>query len=111
MKTRTLVVVALLASSCSMASTHEASRSPSPTVTSDAPTAKAQPRPVSTALPGMPAVPNPQNIYADAGAGMISPTVHGQRSLIYVPNLNSNTVSVIDPRTYRVIDTFAVGLG
>ena len=28
---------------------------------------------------------------------------------IYVPNSQSNTVDVIDPRTYRVIDHFAVG--
>jgi YVTN family beta-propeller protein len=59
----------------------------------------------------MPAVPNPRNIYADAGAGMLSRNVRGQRSLVYVPNLNSDTVSVIDPRTYRVIDTFRVGKG
>jgi YVTN family beta-propeller protein len=57
----------------------------------------------------MPTVHDPHNVYADAGAGMLSRAVRGQRSLIYVPNLKSNTVSVIDPHTYRVIDTFDVG--
>ena len=29
--------------------------------------------------------------------------------LIYVPNSKSDTVDVIDPRTYRIVDHFAVG--
>src|SRR5579871_5398013 len=31
------------------------------------------------------------------------------RPLIYVPNSQSNTVDVIDPATYRVVEHFAVG--
>ena len=111
MKTRIVVAVALLAASCSGTSTHRASPSPSPAATTEAPSPTPKPQPVSTALPGMPPVTNPHNVYADAGAGMLSAAVRGQRQLIYVPNLGSNTVSVIDPHTYRVIDTFPVGGG
>ena len=41
----------------------------------------------------------------------MSPKVAGQRPLIYVPNHSSGTVSVIDPTTYKVIDTYVTGPG
>ena len=40
---------------------------------------------------------------------MLSPTVEDDRQRIYVPNSESDTVSVIDPKRMRVVDTFAVG--
>jgi YVTN family beta-propeller protein len=40
---------------------------------------------------------------------MLSPVVRPFPSRVYVPNSLSNTVSVINPRTYRVIDGFSVG--
>lgn len=41
----------------------------------------------------------------------MSPAVAGQKPLIYVPNHSDGTVSVIDPATYRVIDTYKTGGG
>jgi len=64
--------------------------------------------PVQT-VPGMPAVINPANMYTEARAGNFSPAVKGALERIYVPNLRSDTVSVIDPATYKVIDTLPVG--
>ena len=64
--------------------------------------------PVQT-VPGMPAVINPANMYTEARAGNFSPAVQGALERIYVPNLRSNSVSVIDPATYKVIDTLPVG--
>ena len=49
------------------------------------------------------------NIYAHDGANALNPEARKARSLIYVPNSQSNTVDVIDPATYKVIDHFAVG--
>ena len=49
------------------------------------------------------------NIYAHDGANALNPEASAARSLIYVPNSKSNTVDVIDPATYTVIDHFAVG--
>src|SRR5213593_2514928 len=49
------------------------------------------------------------NIYAAAGAGMLSPAARRAKSLVYVPNSKDGTVSVIDPRAYRVVRTFATG--
>jgi YVTN family beta-propeller protein len=60
-------------------------------------------------LAGMPPVANPANIYADAGANMLSPAVSGVPYRIYVPNSGGSTVTVIDPNTYRVITTYQTG--
>jgi YVTN family beta-propeller protein len=65
---------------------------------------------LSMPLPGMPPVPDPANIYADAGAGMLSPAVRGVPYRIYVPDSGGSTVTVIDPARYRVIMTYRSGL-
>jgi DNA-binding beta-propeller fold protein YncE len=50
-----------------------------------------------------------RNVYAAAGAGMLSRVVRGARPLVYVPNSQSNTVDEIDQRTFRIVRHFAVG--
>jgi YVTN family beta-propeller protein len=65
---------------------------------------------LSTPLPGMPPVTDPANIYANAGANMLSPVVRGVPYRIYVPNSGGSTVTVIDPATYREIGTYQTGL-
>ena len=65
---------------------------------------------LSVPLPGMPPVMDPANIYAAAGPDMLSPAVRGVPYRIYVPNSGGSTVTVIDPATYRVIDTYQTGL-
>jgi YVTN family beta-propeller protein len=52
---------------------------------------------------------DPMDIYSQAGAGMLSPAVRGFPDRVYVPNSGSNTVDVIDPKTFKVVDHFAVG--
>jgi len=49
------------------------------------------------------------NVYAGATADKLSDTVKGHRPLVYVPNTISNSVQVIDPTTYQVIDSFPTG--
>ncbi len=51
------------------------------------------------------------NIYSEIGSGHMSPVVANALPRIYVPNHSSNTVSVIDPATHKVLDTFHVGEG
>ncbi|WP_255952057.1 YVTN family beta-propeller repeat protein [Streptomyces odontomachi] len=60
-------------------------------------------------LPGMPPVLDPTNVYAADRPGMLAPEVRDFPSRIYVPNTNSDTVTVIDPTTYRVLETIPVG--
>jgi YVTN family beta-propeller protein len=66
------------------------------------------PEPIVT-VPGMPPVIDPTNLYSEIGADHLSPVVKNDPPRVYVPNRRSNTVSVIDPATLQVIDTFKVG--
>ena len=50
------------------------------------------------------------NIYAAAGAGMLSPTVRGMPYRIYVPESASSYVDVIDPAVDRVVARYPTGL-
>jgi DNA-binding beta-propeller fold protein YncE len=65
---------------------------------------------LSAPLAGMPPVASPANIYADDGAGMLSPAVRGVPYRIYVPNSGGSTVTVINPYTYRVIRSYETGI-
>ena len=49
------------------------------------------------------------NVYRADGAGRFSSAVHGDPALVYVPNSQSNTVSVISQRTMRVVANFSTG--
>jgi len=60
-------------------------------------------------VPGMPPVTNPKDMYSNASANMFSPAVAGALQRIYVPNLRSDDVYVIDPTTFKVVDKFPVG--
>lgn len=67
--------------------------------------------PLATAagpLAGMPPVIDSNNIYSEDAANLLSPTVSKYPSYIYVPNTKSNSVSVIDPITMKVISTHRV---
>jgi YVTN family beta-propeller protein len=49
------------------------------------------------------------NVYAHDGANHVAAAARGARELIYVPNSKSDTVDVIDPHNYKVVEHFAVG--
>jgi YVTN family beta-propeller protein len=51
----------------------------------------------------------PTDVYRDTRAGMLAPSVRDIPSRVYVPNGHSDTVTVIDPATMQIIDTFPVG--
>jgi YVTN family beta-propeller protein len=60
-------------------------------------------------VPGMPPVVDPANIYSETAAGHMSPAVKGHLERVYVPNLRSNDVYVIDPESAKVLYNFKVG--
>jgi len=60
-------------------------------------------------LSGMPALIDPHDLYAADRPNALSPTVQKFPSRVYVPNSGSNTVDVIDPKTYKIVDHFDVG--
>ena len=62
-------------------------------------------------VPGMPGVSDPRNLYSETAAGKLKPEVGADLERIYVPNLRSGDVYVIDPRAMKVVDKFKVGAG
>lgn len=64
-----------------------------------------------TPLPGMPPPLVPYDLYAADRPNALAPQVRRDPPRVYVPNHASNTVSVIDPTTLRVIRTVRVPPG
>jgi YVTN family beta-propeller protein len=58
----------------------------------------------------MPPVPDPKNLYSETRADKLSPAVTGALPRVYVPNVKSNDVYVIDQATLKVVDRFRVGI-
>jgi YVTN family beta-propeller protein len=63
----------------------------------------------SNLLPGMPPILQADDIYAADRPGQLNSVIRNYPARVYVPNSESNSVSVIDPETYRVIDQFPTG--
>ena len=57
----------------------------------------------------MPPLVDPKNVYSEAAAGHISPAANGALPRIYAPNNISGKVDVIDPATFKVVDSFPAG--
>jgi YVTN family beta-propeller protein len=53
--------------------------------------------------------PKRLNVYAHDGPNALSPVVRGVPPRIYVPNSGSNTVDVIDQRTFKIVAHYRVG--
>ena len=66
-------------------------------------------KPVVKTIAGMPPVADPDNLYSETRADQFNPVVKDDLERVYVPNLRSNDVSVIDPTTLKVVDRFKVG--
>ena len=67
--------------------------------------------PAPSGLAGMPPVPDPRNLYSEVGSTRVSAVLAGDPARVYVPNLKSSDVYVIDPATLKVVDRFKVGVG
>src|SRR5690242_18052438 len=58
----------------------------------------------------MPPVVDPSNLYSETSSDHMSAAVRDALPRIYVPNVQSDDVYVIDPATLKVVDRFRVGL-
>jgi len=58
----------------------------------------------------VPPLLDPHDVYAADRPGRLAPAVRKFPSRVYVPNSDSNTVSVINPSSYKVIAQFPVGV-
>ncbi|MGI5242131.1 SMP-30/gluconolactonase/LRE family protein [Dactylosporangium sp. CA-139066] len=79
------------------------------TATSQPPGSAGRTTAPGAALPGMPPLLDSHDVYAADRPGALADTVRNDPVRVYVPNLGSDTVSVIDPATYKVIQTVKVG--
>ena len=52
---------------------------------------------------------DPHDVYSANHPNRLNPVVRGFPERVYVPNSGSNTVDVIDPKTFKIIGHFAVG--
>lgn len=102
---------ALVSAGCSASGTHGDSSAHPSTSASGQPSASSSgaPQADTSGLPGMPPVLDPKNLYSADRPNALSPVVKDFPSRIYVPNTLSDTVSVIDPATNKVIETIPVG--
>jgi len=60
-------------------------------------------------VPGMPPVTDPSNLYSETVAGKLSPAIATVPPRVYVPNVKSHEVHVIDPATLKIVDRYKVG--
>jgi YVTN family beta-propeller protein len=60
-------------------------------------------------VPGMPPVTNAANLYSETTADKLSPALANVPVRVYVPNVKSHEVHVIDPVTMTVVDRYKVG--
>ncbi|MFD6159591.1 hypothetical protein ACFWF7_25935 [Nocardia sp. NPDC060256] len=96
------VLTAVTGCAASEAGTVGTPAAPAPTIAAAGP-----PPQLTDLLPGMPPPLSPTDVYA--ANRELSPAVADHRSLVYVPNSESHSVSVIDPATFEVIDNFPAG--
>jgi YVTN family beta-propeller protein len=75
-----------------------------------APASAAMPAAITT-VAGMPPVIDARNLYSETAPGKFNPALRDDLERIYVPNLRSNDVYVVDPAAMKVIDRFKVGIG
>ena len=66
-----------------------------------------EPKPSSAAPTTTPRRPN---VYAAISTRSLSASVASISPRVYVPNNHSNTVDVIDPKTFRIVRSFPVGI-
>ena len=64
---------------------------------------------LTTLAPGVRRPTELTNIYAADRRGNLSAAVRDAKPYVYVPNSDSNTVDVIDQRTFKIVRHFAVG--
>jgi YVTN family beta-propeller protein len=65
--------------------------------------------PAIASVPGMPSVVDPSNLYSETTSAHLSETVRNALPRVYVPNVVSDDVYVIDPLSLKVVNRFRVG--
>ena len=99
-----LAVVLVTASTLGVGST-----APEAATSASTPSPAPSPSYAAPAQAPVPSSPPPLNVYQSTLSGEVAPQLAGVPERVYVPNSDSNTVFVIDPATYRVVDRYVTG--
>ena len=97
-------VLVLGVAACGPATRADAGAAPAASTLGSAPATQS-----SSGLAGMPPVTDAHNVYAAAGAGLLSDAVRGAKPLVYVPHTKSGEVWTIDPTTFDVVGRYHLG--
>jgi YVTN family beta-propeller protein len=93
--------LSLAASACSAGKS-------TPTGTSQHARTSSTPTASGTKSSPSPAAPGSVNVYA-AATGAILPRLRSIPERVYIPNVISNSIDVVDPATFKIIDHYSVG--
>jgi DNA-binding beta-propeller fold protein YncE len=96
----------LLALTSSLACTGERPAARKTSLPDSTPSGGAARRAARPGLPGMPPVLDPTNVYRGAGSDMLDSVSRAALPRVYVPLGGAASVTVIDPKTYKVLRTF-----
>jgi YVTN family beta-propeller protein len=110
-RTVSVVIAGLAAAAVAACSTRTSVVSPAAHTGGARPGQRAPARPAAHPPAGAArgALAAPGDVYAYIRPGMVNPKWRADPLRVYVPNSQSNTVTVIDPQTYKVIGEFPVG--
>ena len=110
MRKKYSILAAIAAVACAAAVSLTIAQTNTPAVVKSDSKAAAGGNAVVSVVAGMPAAVDLNNLYSEIAAGRMSPAVAEALERVYVPNRAANTVSVIDPNTLKVVDSFKVGV-
>jgi len=108
-----VALVGIIGTACSSASTSpsaSATANPGEATTSATASASAAATPVPATAAPTPTPPPVGGVYAATVSGRLDPRIANLRPLVYVPNEESGDVTVIDPKTFKIIGRFKTGL-
>jgi YVTN family beta-propeller protein len=107
---RALLALACVAALTACSSAPAAEEPPLTTAKTTTTTPPTAPKSLVDGLPGMPAVTDRHNVYANAGANMVQDALKQDKPLVYVPHSGSGDVWVIDPTTFQVVAKYPAGV-
>src|SRR5690348_13172078 len=106
-----VALAGLIGTACSSASpTPSANPTLNPGAATTSPSATAAQTPASPTAAPTPTPPPVGGIYAATVSGTLDPRIANLPPRVYVPNEESGDVTVIDPKTFKIIGRFNTGL-
>jgi YVTN family beta-propeller protein len=104
-----LTLLLLASAACTTSGHSTAGSTRSPSASTNASPSQAAPSPSGATANGIPPLLNPTDIYAAGRPGNLTAETRLARSLVYVPDSEDQTVTVIDQKTRQIIKVVHTG--